>query len=101
MKSKKIYCPYNETFDRYFCRYSSLMTKKEALEFINLHNQCLGGHYVLHTNKQYKEWLKTHPKPEPKPNPLLESMINPLRRAVYPNFLDAGFVSVPAFKEKK
>lgn len=89
----KPYYPYNKSFD-YFIRGRG-MDLKRAKQYIKYHNELKGGHWVLKKKKDYKIWLKNNPL---KINPLLEAMINPIHRRVFPEFTDYGFVGVPALK---
>ena len=50
MKEPK-YRPYNETFK---CYYDFPLQLGQANAFIKDRNKCKGGHWVLHTEEQYK-----------------------------------------------
>ena len=97
---QKIYRPYNKTFD---CYHDQNMQLGQAEAFIKDRNRCKGGHWVLHTEIQYQEWLKTHPKPTPniEHEKMLEAMLYPMQRATFPTFIDSSFVVKSADKRGK
>ncbi len=49
----QIWYPYNETFGFY---HDLPLAGKRAKQFIDRHNDCKGGHWVLHTREQHYEW---------------------------------------------
>ena len=54
LSDKTIYYPYNETCDVY----GPPRAGKRAQQYCDEKNQYKGGHYVLHTKKQYDEWYE-------------------------------------------
>lgn len=51
------YRAYNKTFDFYS---GLVFSKTEVEEFVNEHNQCKGGHWIIHTEDQYMTWKQGH-----------------------------------------
>lgn len=49
------YYPYNTTFDIYTEPYEQ---RSKAKMFVQEHNQCKGGVWTIHNEKQYQEWLE-------------------------------------------
>ena len=114
----KQYRPYNETFKFYA---GKIMSLKEANEFIKYRNQFKGGHWILHIEEQFAEWLKglkfgvtedinngyiyarTKPRDEKEEEfaRRIEAFFSPLRRAVYPQFIAHNFVVEPAIKPEE
>lgn len=56
---------YNETFKKYRCEE---MTREQCQKFVDAHNQCKGGHWVIRPKGEWQEhyeliphWLKERP----------------------------------------
>ncbi len=55
IRQNSVYWLYNETFDRF---HDVPLAGKRAFDFLEKHNQCKGGHWVLKTPEEYAEWYK-------------------------------------------
>ena len=89
-----MYRPYNITFDYY---HTIPLSLKVAKEFIKDRNRCKGGHWILHTEKAYIKWLKTHPIDEKQIQKycnIISKVLYPMERRTFPKLISPEFMDV-------